>query len=246
MVVQSFMAIAILAITSVGAGAAGDSQADVCSDAITQSASVNSVLTLRTAYRSQVNITEQTTITVPDAWSGAKLLVGGSTSRWDALDCFLPVDQDVYRNAPPTIKTADSKVVIVDSATVTANPADIFYHDRPTWNVGLWRVSKDANSLAVQFGNFTEPMPVKWTLALRTDGLPISQPQPLPTSEDGHGDLTWTASTGKYGTVFETATVALPDRLTWEWDDWTRPPASAPTYSTCSATGWRSTYSSGS
>lgn len=223
MTIGSIAAIAILAVTSGVPALHGQSQGDICSNPALRGATVKSVLTLQSAYRDQVSITEQTTVSVPAKWPGAALLLSQSGSPWTALNCFIPVDQQEYRDSPPTITDANSEVIVTDTTAATASPSDVYFAGQDSWPMSLWAVSEDQGRLALSFDGGAVPVPVKWTVGLRVGHLAVSGEQALPTADDGTGDLTWTFVSKPSQDATESAEVALPARLAWEWRIWTWP-----------------------
>lgn len=215
---------AMLAITSAVPLAAAQGQQNVCQQKPLAAVSISSVLTLQSSGNAQLRILSSTTITVPSTWPGAATLLADDGSQWTALGCFLPVSQKVYRTAPPTITETGAAVVVRDLITTTANPEDVYYQQSDQWRAGLWTVFRNpGNQLDAAFQGPYVPAPIKWTIELRTEGLSITQPQPVPTTESGDNDLTWRLTSGPMVGAYETANVTVSPGLGWEWADWTWP-----------------------
>jgi hypothetical protein len=109
---------------------------------------------------------------------------------------------------------------------VSAGPSDAFFNGDETWSTSLWTVTKHQDRLDVSFGD-EEPVRMRWSVTLRTGRLRVSGQSPSPTTDDGQGDLSWDVTSAAGQDIGDSASVALPARLAWEWRAWSPPAGDA-------------------
>ena len=126
-------------------------------------------------------------------------LFGNGQQQGSSLRCFMPINQEDYQSAPPTITVE----ALAPHAKVTVNITDtITIADGPEanslWAEGLWTVMKRPSGYQVTFQPPTSDSGyVKWTAILKAPDLNILNPSSKPTTDDGNGTLTWTFSPSK-------------------------------------------------
>jgi hypothetical protein len=192
----------------------------ICQEHSLKSTVIRSTLTLKTARLDHIKIASSTTLKVPTAWPGAASLLQNDGSQWSALSCFLPIHAYGFRPQRPRITEQKPNVKFHDLVSQLVFPQAAYYPGPEEWRVGLWRIRKDGDHLNVSFQGAHLPVPVKWVIELRTDGLRIKTPAPSPSFENGKGEYRWTSMSTD---AASTAAVVLPKHLSIDWALWRWP-----------------------
>lgn len=88
-----------------------------CPGPLLPPASIHSTLHVQVNGVDWPQVISTTQITIPVGWSGTAGLLGYKTLQANSLQCFLPLDQQDYRKAPPVITIDPAKGA--KQATVT-------------------------------------------------------------------------------------------------------------------------------
>lgn len=167
-----------------------------CSHPPMGSASVHATLQVQTHGLDRPSFTSTTQITVPPAWQGTIGLFENEQQQGSSLSCFMPITQEEYQSAPPSITIE----ALTPHAKATVNITNtIIMADGPeansSWTEGFWSVTKNPSGYQVTFQrNTLAPYSghVQWTATLKAPGLNMMNPSPQPTIDDGDGTWTWT------------------------------------------------------
>jgi hypothetical protein len=94
-------------------------------------------------------VTSITQIIIPVKWAGSTGLLGDKTQQGSSLQCFLSLNNEEYRSAPPviTIDPTTATVKIIDTVTEADTP-DAGIKD---WQMGPWSVKRPVWGFQVSF-----------------------------------------------------------------------------------------------
>jgi Family of unknown function (DUF6185) len=183
-------------IVMLAASRATASETNQCSHPPMGSTSVDAILQVKSHGLDEPSFTSTTQITVPPAWQGAIGLFKNEQQQGSSLRCFMPITQEEYQSAPPsiTIKAlnphAQTTVNITDTIIMADGP-----EANSSWAEGFWLVTKNSSGYQVTFQpNTLAPYSghVQWTATLKVPDLNIINPSQQPTTDDGDGTWKWT------------------------------------------------------